>query len=108
MSRYNKDMSSASAIYNHNLPKQYYHIDPDEASYFVSISNLNEKQKEYITTIIDLDVDDDEDSHPKFPTKYSVDAPLRRCNKEKETYPFDEVLEYLNKQKFVMIDDPHF
>ena len=106
MSRYNKDMSSASAIYNHNLPKQYYHIDPDEASYFVSISNLNEEQKEYITTIIDLDVDDEEegDSNDEFPTKYYVDAPLRRCNKEKETYPFDDVLEFLNKQGFIMVE----
>ena len=89
------------------LPKQYYYIDPDEASYFVSISELNEEQREYINTIIDLDVDVEEegDSNENFPTKYYVDAPLRR-NKEKETYPFDDVLEYLNKEGFIMVDCP--
>jgi len=86
-------------------PTHYYHTDPDEASYFVCMSNRNEEQKEYINTVIDLDVDVEEegDSNEIFPTKYYVDAPLRR-NKDKETYPFDEVLEYLNKQGFIMVD----
>ena len=84
-------------------PTLYYYTDPDEASYFVCISDLNEEQKEYINTVIDLDVDVDEegDSIENVPTKYHVDAPL--YNKRNETYPFDDLLEYLNKQGFIMI-----
>lgn len=60
--------------------EKYYEIDPDEGSYFVSISDLTEEQKEYIARNIfveyDLtDIKDDDDIHDNGRTyKYYIDA----------------------------------
>ena len=66
------------------MENEYYELDPDEGSYFVSISNLTEEQKEYIARYVfveyDLtDIRDDDEEYENGRTyKYYIDACL--CN----------------------------
>lgn len=85
--------------------KKYYEIDPDEGSYFVSISNLTEEQKEYIARNIfvkyDLtDIKDDDDTYDNGRTyKYYIDAPC--CY---ENNIFNKLIEYLKKEGYININ----
>ena len=62
------------------MENKYYEIDPDDGSYFVSISNLTEEQKEYIAKnvfiVYDLtDIHDDDNEYENGRTyKYIIDA----------------------------------
>lgn len=80
------------------MAEKYYILDPDEGSYFVSISDLNQTQMEYISKTIDLDIDEtegDEEIYERgYHFKYITDAPCYMSNK------FDDLLDYLHKEGF--------
>lgn len=86
------------------IPKRYYHTDPDEASYFVFISDLNEEQKQFIESSIDeyleFNEHNDDEDMVEYPTKYFMDVSVRcidgKCS-------FDDLIGYLKKEGFVDI-----
>ena len=75
---------------------RYYGLDPDEGSYFVYMSDLNEEQKEYILTNIypDYDLTEDDDDDKTY--KYTIDAPC--CT---ENSIFSNLIKYLEKEGFI-------
>ena len=73
----------------------FYKIDPDEGSYFVSISDLTEDQKEYIAknvfVVYDLTVIWDEEDEEDC--KYCIDACIPNGI-------YSRLIEYLNSEGY--------
>lgn len=75
----------------------FYKIEPDECSYFVSISDLTEYQKEYIVKNVfiypdlkDIMEDEDEDD-----CKYYIDACFVNGI-------YDSLINYLNSEGYIL------
>jgi hypothetical protein len=80
--------------------QRYYTCDPDAGTYFVSMSDLSEEQKQYIVEKFDLDIDEEEFVEPSgYITRYVVEAPCGFY--DTEGHIFYDLCNYLHSEGFI-------
>lgn len=82
--------------------QRYYSLDPDEGSYFVSMSYLTDEQKQYIGKNFDLDIDEELFiEYNGYTTRYVVDAPCGYY--DSEGHIFGDLCKYLHSEGFIEV-----